>query len=288
MLERFRRSFPGRCLARYDQINGAQQAGLIALSALLGLVPIILMLVALGHNAGAWSIRLDDALIRKLDLTGPAVKAVHGALDTTGRSARSITVVAILGGGSTLIGFNGSIWRVFNATLATSRLPGIRASIRSAIWLLFTCVMIVIIQVVGKGTRIFSGTFLHHPARDAVRIIGASVIWLLSPRILVNRSIPLRKLLPGAAVGGALTGLVIIFSGLYVPGLLSSYAVPFGAFGVAIAVGFWLWTIAGIIVLSAVVMAELAQLDPDDPSVIDSSSGGEVRTVDDGAVALAG
>ena len=58
------------------------------------------------------------------------------------------------------------------------------------------------------------------------------------------------------------SGLVIILSDLYVPSLMNSYAVPFDAFGVAIALGFWIWMIAGVIVIGAIVMAELAGLGP--------------------------
>lgn len=259
---RFHASFVGRCLARYDRINGAQQGGFIALNALLGLVPIVLMTVALIRKAGIRSIRVDDALINKLDLTGPVVRSIHGAFSTSSGQARAITIVAVLGGATTLIGFCGSIWRVFNASLDRSRLPGIRASVRGLLWLIFTSAVIVVVQfAAAEGTRLSSGTIIHHSSKDIVRILGATFIWLMSPRILVERRIPYRKVLAGAVIGGLSSGVVIILSGLYVPGLLNSYAVPFGAFGVAIAIGFWLWTIAGVIVIGTVVMGELAGLD---------------------------
>lgn len=268
----FHRCFVGRCLARYDRINGAQQGGFIALNALLGLVPIILMSVALIRKAGIRSIRVDDTLINKLDLTGPVVKSIHGAFSTSSGQARAITIVAVLGGATTLIGFCGSIWRVFNASLDRSRLPGIRASLRGFVWLLFTSAVIVVIQFAAAGTKVFSGTAIHHPSKDVVRILGATFIWLMSPRILIERRIPYRKLVPGAVIGGLSSGVVIILSGLYVPGLLNSYAVPFGAFGVAIAIGFWLWTIAGVVVIGTVVMGELAGLEASPADAIDADT----------------
>ena len=257
----FDRSFVGRCLIRYERINGAQQAAFIALNALLGLVPMILMTVALLRKAGIRSIRIDQTLIHKLDLTGPVVQSVRGAFSTSGGQARAITIVAVLGGATTVIGFCGSIWRLFNAAMAKTRLPGLRASARGFVWLCAATAIVVLIQLCASASKVLSGTIFHHPARDIVRIIGASVIWLVSPRILITKRIPWRSLVPGAIFGGLTSGLVIILSNLYVPSLMNSYAVPFGAFGVAIALGFWIWMIAGVVVIGAIVMAELAGLE---------------------------
>jgi membrane protein len=261
MRDRFRHSFVGRCLARYDRINGAQQGGFIALNALLGLVPIVLMTTVLIRRAGSRSVRIDDLLIRLLHLSGPAVRSIHGAFTTTPRQAKAITIVAVIGGATTLIGFCGSIWRLFNAALDRSRLPGLRASVKGVLWLAVTTGFITAIQFVSIRVEKLHGPIHRYPVAEVIRVVGATVIWLITPRLLVSRRIRWQQLLPGALVGGLSSGLVILLSRLYVPGLLNSYAVPFGAFGVAIALGFWLWTIAGVIVIGAVVMGELSRLD---------------------------
>ena len=87
--------------------------------------------------------------------------------------------------------------------------------------------------------------------------MAAAAVWLLLSDQLLSRRIALRRLVPGALVGGIGQTAVNVCSGFWMPHLVGQNADRYGVIGVTFAIVSWLIVIGIAVVLLAVTSAEL-------------------------------
>jgi uncharacterized BrkB/YihY/UPF0761 family membrane protein len=250
------RSLVGRMVLRFDTIDGTDRAAVLALNALLSLVPLAVLGVAIAHVYGITSGDYADGLNDLLNLHGRAARFVRESSASVQASYRSATVVGLGGLVWTAFGFTGALWRTYDRAWGGHRHAGPFAWARSFVWLVLFAAEHTIIAIV-------HGDMPNGLPSDcvavALEIVLGFALWLVSPSLLLGRKLPLRVVAPGAALM-ALGSVVFLFgSTIIMPGVVDGYAEPLGAIGVAIALGFWLWAIAYLWVFSAVVTAVLAE-----------------------------
>ena len=89
-------------------------------------------------------------------------------------------------------------------------------------------------------------------------LVAASLAFTLwTGRVLTNRRVTIRQLLPGAILLVVLTTIVGIAGDIYVPRLFNSYATRYGALGAVFAMISWLFVLAVVIVGSVAVGREV-------------------------------
>jgi membrane protein len=250
------RSLIGRMVLRFDLIDGSDRAAVLALNALLSLIPLAVLGVAIAHVYGITSGNYADGLADVLNLHGRTQQYVQDASASVNDSIRSATIVGIGGLLWTAFGFTGALWRVYDRAWGGHSHAGPRAWVRGFAWL--------VLFASGHTIVAIARSDMGHSARDGVEVLALQLIlgflvWLVSPSLLLGRRLPWRVVAPGAALTAVGTVAFLAGSALIMPGLVDDYAAPLGPIGVAIALGFWLWAIAYLWVASAVVTAVLAE-----------------------------
>jgi membrane protein len=254
--EPLERSLIGRMVLRFDLIDGSDRAAVLALNALLSLIPLAVLGVAIAHVYGITSGNYADGLADVLNLHGRTQQYVQDASASVNDSIRSATIVGIGGLLWTAFGFTGALWRVYDRAWGGHSHAGPRAWVRGFAWL--------VLFASGHTIVAIARSDMGHSARDGVEVLALQLIlgflvWLVSPSLLLGRRLPWRVVAPGAALTAVGTVAFLAGSALIMPGLVDDYAAPLGPIGVAIALGFWLWAIAYLWVASAVVTAVLAE-----------------------------
>ena len=113
--EPLERSLVGRMVLRFDIIDGSDRAAVLALNALLSLIPLAVLGVAIAHVNGVTSSNYADGLERRAQ---PAwqdggVRARRSRRRLR-RASAAATVVGILGLIWTAFGFTSALWRVYD------------------------------------------------------------------------------------------------------------------------------------------------------------------------------
>jgi uncharacterized BrkB/YihY/UPF0761 family membrane protein len=250
------RSLIGRMVLRFDAIDGTDRAAVLALNALLSLVPLAVLGVAIAHVYGITSKDYADGLNDLLNLHGRAARFVHESSASVQASYRSATVVGLGGLLWTAFGFTGALWRTYDRAWGGHRHAGPYAWARGFVWLMLFFAQHAVIAVAHGAMP--SGLPSDCVA-VALEIVLGFALWLISPSLLLGRKLPLRVVAPGAVLMSLGTVVFLVGSAIIKPGVVDGYAEPLGAIGVAIALGFWLWAIAYLWVFSAVVTAVLAE-----------------------------
>jgi membrane protein len=254
--EPLERSLIGRMVLRFDIIDGSDRAAVLALNALLSLIPLAVLGVAIAHVYGITSGNYADGLADVLNLHGRTAGYVHDASTSVNASIRSATVVGIGGLLWTAFGFTSALWRVYDRAWGGHSHAGPRAWVRGFAWLVLFAAghTLVALSRNDMGPSMSAATVVL-----VLQLVLGFLVWLVSPSLLLGRRLPWRVVAPGAALTAVGTVAFLAGSSLVMPGLVDDYAAPLGPIGVAIALGFWLWAIAYLWVASAVVTAVLAE-----------------------------
>jgi membrane protein len=115
---------------------------------------------------------------------------------------------------------------------------------------------LVALALVGPALVLLDG---HLVVELVLHAAAATLLWWPVQRVLLGGRIPWRALLPGAALMGVGQAVVVAVSALYLPVALSRDASRYGLLGVAVALLSWLVVLGLLLVLSAVLGAELAR-----------------------------
>jgi uncharacterized BrkB/YihY/UPF0761 family membrane protein len=254
--EPLERSLIGRIVLRFDTIDGSDRAAVLALNALLSLIPLAVLGVAIAHVYGITESDYADGLTDLLNLHGRTAQYVRESSASVRASYRSATVVGLGGLIWTAFGFTSALWRVYDRAWGGHSHSGPRAWARGFIWLVAFALTHAAVALVRSD--------MHHDVRSNLSVIGLEfvlqfLLWVVSPSLLLGRRIPLRFTAAGAGVTAFGTVAFLVGSALIMPGVVDGYAAPLGPIGVAIALGFWLWAIAYVWVFSAVVTAVLTE-----------------------------
>jgi membrane protein len=93
---------------------------------------------------------------------------------------------------------------------------------------------------------------------EAVRLVVSVPVWLLLQHLLLSRRIPMRRLLPGAAIAAVGQVVLSVYSALWMPHIVGGNAERYGLIGVTFALVSWLIVVGIAVVGGAVLAAELA------------------------------
>jgi membrane protein len=254
--EPLERSLVGRIMLRFDTIDGSDRAAVLALNALLSLIPLAVLGVAIAHAYGITSSDYAEGLSEVLNLHGRTARYVRESSASVNDSIRSATVVGLGGLIWTAFGFTGALWRIYDRAWGGHSHAGPRALLRGFVWL--------VVFSLGHALLALARSDMDKNTTSDLVLAGLQLgcgflIWLITPSLLLGRRLPVRVVAPGAALVAIGTVAFLAGSSLVMPGLVDDYAAPLGPIGVAIALGFWLWALAYLWVASAVISAVLAE-----------------------------
>ena len=230
-------------LRRFVQIEGAQQATVIAAQAFTSLIPFMVVASALGPGEGD----LGDRIVERFGLEGDSARSVKSLFNDTGEVESTITWVGVVILVLATLSFSRATQRMFQRAYGMTP-TGPREMWRGLAWLAAFAVWIAVSSPLRETLSDFGGLLLALIASGATGL----ALWLFTPAILLGTS-DWRRLLPGAIVSGILGVVIGLASGIYIPILLKWSADKYGLIGVAFSMQSWLLVMAFVAVVGAVV-----------------------------------
>ena len=223
-------------IARWRAIGGRGLAWGMALNFFLAVLPVVVIftsLLASIHRARSYG----DLLASSLGLRG------HASLVVRNTFARAN------GHTFAVLGVSGFLFLACGLDLATAgqqtfakgwgRLPdtGWRSVVRGMRWFFAMAVSTVLTQWLAFATKDRTAKAVVVDA--SIFLVVQFGLWLITPRLLVDKSLSLRELIPGAIVGALVSAAFRIASVFVLPGSFGWYADAFGPAGVVMAVVSW-------------------------------------------------
>jgi uncharacterized BrkB/YihY/UPF0761 family membrane protein len=246
---RLESTFVGHVVNSFMTLKGIDRATTIAAQAFTGLIPLLILASGLAPTDDRNLV--SDVLIRRFHLGGSAADAVRELFShPAGASTGVFSVVLLTFSGVSLAR---RLQRVYQDAWRLAPRQGVRGSLNAALALAVLLLEIGLLFLVRTLVGTLPSGWL---IGGAVSVAGSLLLWTAVPWLLLDRRISLRRLLPTGALTAVCTGVYAIATTIYMPGLMTTYSVRYGLFGVTLALIGWLLCIALIVVAATVVAAE--------------------------------
>jgi membrane protein len=239
-----------RFLRRFVEIEGPQQATVIAAQAFTSLIPFLVV----GAAVGPGDEDLADRIVERFSLDGSAARSVHSLFNDAGEVESAVTWVGSVILVLATLSFTSAMQRMFQRAYGEQP-GGVREMWRGLLWLAGFATWVAVSSPLREELRDAGGIVL------AISVTGVTgfILWLWTPGILLA-SVEWHRLVPGAVVSGALGAVAGVASGIYVPILMTWSADRYGLIGVAFSMQSWLLVMAFVVVIGAVVGAVTSEL----------------------------
>jgi membrane protein len=238
-----------RCLRRFVEIEGAQQATVLGAQAFTSLIPFLVVAAAVGPGDSD----LPDRIVERFGLEGDSADSVRTLFASAGEVESAITWVGIVILVLSTLSFTRALQRLFQRAYRHEPL-GIADLWRGLAWLAGFAVWITITSPLRESLEDVGGVVLAVTVSTATGL----VLWLWTPVILLGRE-DWHQLLPGAAVSGFLGALLGVASSIYVPIVMEWSAERYGLIGIAFTFQSWLLVFAFVVVAGAAAGAVVSE-----------------------------
>jgi membrane protein len=242
--------FGKRSLRRFVDIEGAQQATVLAAQAFTSLIPFTVVAAALGPGDK----ELSERIVERFSLDGSAARNVRTLFNDAGEVESAVTWVSVAILVLSALSFTRAMQRMFQRAYGMEP-AGPKDMWRGLLWLAGFAAWITASSALRDEFKDVGGVVL------AVVVTGVLgfVLWLASPMILLGRR-DWHRLAPGAVVSAVLGALAGVASAIYVPILMTWSAERYGLIGVAFSIQSWLLVVGFVAVVGAVVGAMASEL----------------------------
>ena len=238
---------------RFSAIMGADRALSIGARAFVALVPLVLLLTSKFTVHGESPIA--HHFITNYHLHGTAATATATLFNTPAGGSKQgwlAFVLSILIGILTALALTAVMQRTYEAAWGLKPL-GVRGRVFGIGGIAAILLEVLLLSLIGTFLRGTVAGALHL----LVRLVVAIAFWLLISWLLLGRRIRWRPLIPGALASGIGTVAVHFGSGIYMPHVIAKNAARYGAIGITFAIMTWLYIIGLVLVIGAVVGAQL-------------------------------
>ena len=197
---------------------------------MLSVLPTALVAIAIFSHSGGDTNALAERLIARMHLTGGTAEIVRQTFGTTSDNLVAATVGVVISFLFWGIGI-GQLYR--DVYMRSWRVDTAQASDQAlfTVWYFVTCGLLGAMFVVTTETA-SSNRALFIP----VWFTASIAYWIWTPRFLLHNKVPMKKLLPGAALGAFVLGGTVGTAPLWMGPTLNQNADAFGPFGVVLAV----------------------------------------------------
>ena len=236
---------------RFTELHGGYLASAVTLAAFLSVFPLLLVAVSI---LGFFSHGHPDLASRALDQLGipsqgDAADLVRKAISSAERSRRTASVVGVAGLLWSGLGLVAALQYAYDSVWQVKG-RGIRDKAVGFLWLGGTAVLLAASFGLTAAMSVLPA-FLW-PIEIALSVGLGVVIFLWASKLLPNRDIGWRPLLPGALFAALGFDVLKELGGLYVPRAVASSSALYGSIGVVFAILAWLFFFGRLIVYSAV------------------------------------
>ena len=238
-----------RVQERFSEVHGGSLASTVTLAAFLSLFPLLLVLIAV---VGFFSSRADDLpaeVISRLGLAGDAAQAVISGIDAAERSRRMASVLGLVGLLWSGLGLVSALQQALNSVWqVTGR--GLQDKLYGLLWLAGGGAALLVSFAVTAAVR-----WLPGPAWPVVWLVSLALgvgLWLWTLRVLCNRDVGWKPLLPGAVLGAVGLEALKWLGGIYVPRAVAGSSALYGSLGTVFAIIAWLFFFGRLVVYASI------------------------------------
>jgi membrane protein len=235
---------------RFSEVHGSALASTITLSAFLSLFPLVLVTIAAVGYVSSRNGNVAGSIISQLGLRGEAATAITSAIHKAEQSRRSASIIGLAGLLWSGLGLVAGLQFAFDAVWQTAG-RGIKDKLVGLGWLMGAGVILV------ASLGVTSAVAFLPAVMAPLALVGTLLVdlglWLWSFKVLLNRDVGWRQLLPGAIVGAVGLEVLKAVGTIWVPRVVASSSALYGAIGVVFAVLGWLLLFGRLVVYAAVV-----------------------------------
>ncbi|MDP9452394.1 MAG: YihY/virulence factor BrkB family protein [Actinomycetota bacterium] len=235
---------------RFDEVHGGSLASAVTLAAFLSLFPLALVAIAVVGFFASTTPDLSGQVAEVFGLGGTAAarKSIATAIATAEQSRA----------GASLVGFTGLLWSALGLVSALEyaydavwQVPGrgLKDKVVTLGWLVGAALLFVasfsVTAVLG---------FLPAVVAPLNLLVGLGVsfgLFLWTAKVLCNREVGWRPLVPGAVLGAVGLEVLKVVGGIYVPRAVASSSALYGSLGIVFAILAWLVFFGRLVVYTA-------------------------------------
>jgi membrane protein len=222
-------------LLRINLLDRSLALGAQAFSALIPLMIVI-------ESAQPGDDSVADDLVGRFDLRGDTAEVVRDAFTATDGET-SVTALSLVVLVVSVLSFTRRLQRLYEETWELEP-RGMRGTGSGLLWIACFAVYGTLHPTLDQFVGRFGGV--------ALSLLGAFVVGLFTPYLLLGRRLHWRRLVAQAALTAAGLAALGIWSAIYMPRAIESSASAYGSIGVAFAMLTWLWGIGIVLVVAAV------------------------------------
>ncbi|HEX2193120.1 MAG TPA: YihY/virulence factor BrkB family protein [Acidimicrobiales bacterium] len=237
-----------RVQERYSELNGNYLAAAITLAGFLALFPLLLVGIAVLGVFSHASTDLAGEVVSQLGLTGDAARTMTRAIDQAEQSRRAASVLGFVGLLWTGLGVVGAMQFGLN-TVWQVKGRGWRDKLSGLGWLAGAAVLFLLSFALTAAVNLVP---LLAPASILVGLGVGVGLWLWTMKVLPNREVGWKALLPGAVAGAIGLELLKVVGSIYVPKAVASSSALYGSLGVVFAVLAWLLFFGRLVIYASV------------------------------------
>jgi membrane protein len=237
---------------RYTAARGSALAAAITLYGFLALFAVTLLAIAVLGFLSAGGTHLARDLPNQLGLSGQAARLVHRAVDSARRSRGVATIVGVLGLAWTGTSLAVVVADAYNAAWQVER-RGLLDRVVGLVWLVGSGVPIAAGAAATALFSVLPGFFA--PVVVVVALATNAALFIWTSWVLPNRRVPVRALVPAAALGAVALEALKVLGAYAVPHLVARSSEIYGTIGVVFALLAWLLVFGRVVVYVAIIEA---------------------------------
>jgi membrane protein len=255
---RFQQTLAGELVRRLERLNPIERGLALGSKLFTTVVPLSILVSALFSTGNVFATRL----IEGFGLTGAGAQALRTLFDVpSGQVQAGVSIIGILVVSYSLLSFARALQRVYEDAW---QLPPLRTRgvAWGALWMVaFACYF-------SLSTPIAGVLYRHgfHVGATVSSLVFGSMLWLVTPFILLGRRVPMRVLLPGGIASAVLLSLFNLGSRAYLPHSMSTNIHRYGLVGVTFTILTWLFAFSLTLIVAAATGAVLGERRDDWPA----------------------
>jgi membrane protein len=246
----FQRSFAGRCLHRFLELEGVDRALALASRAFIAVIPLAVVATAVTPTGESFG----DRLVERFELDGEAAETMRQLFATPSEARGAATLVGLAALLVTCLSFARLLQRTYERIWRLEPL-GSRGVFRGLAWIGGLAAWLAIVVPIRNWLRDLGDETLY----VVVTAAASTVLWVWTPYMLLGGRVHWRQLLPSAVVAAVGLTALTAASMVYVPPTIERSAQAYGLIGVTFAFVSWLFVSGLVIIAAAVIGAEASQ-----------------------------
>jgi membrane protein len=247
-----------RVQKRVGDQHGNYLAGAISVAAFLALFPLLLVALSVAGFISHGHGDVSGSVIRHLGLSGAAAAEITNALRTAERNRQATGLIGLAGLFWSGLGVIGALQYAYNQLWQVQE-RGIKDRLVGVAWIVGAVVLFAGSALLTALLAVLPG-LLSPLALIVAAATNVALFWWTA-KILPNRDVGWRPLLPGAVLGGVGLEVLKFVGGFYVPSLVKHSSQLYGSIGVVFALLAWLLLFGKLVVYAATLNVILWERD---------------------------